>query len=367
MLGRNIKKLRTEYEISQRRLADYMHIKEEQLQEWEQEKSFPNDEQLDRLATLFQVSVSELCDADESSNKQKKKQPVAQDKKEKKQKVKKGKTKKKTKRKTRHKTDYKTKKETVVKKRRVWPLVLLLLLVLAGVVAAGGYVYWKYGDELFSQKEKYRKEDMAGTFTAENAHDGTPASLVLKSDGTFTFIVNNCQVMNELDGTWSITDKNIKLHNTQGTYTFAIRSSNQLRFEGESIGCGPYQKDIFTRGTAIQNPQKEEEPKESENDDIAGSYSGSHSTLVVSDATATSFSYTLTSLNPDDAQQVVTIEGTAQRSGNTAAFSFSDDGFGTQGTGTFTFQGTQVVFSIQKTQTNAEAAWGILDEGTLSR
>lgn len=71
MLGRNIKKLRTEYEISQRRLADYMHIKEEQLQEWEQEKSFPNDEQLDRLATLFQVSVSELCDADESSNKQK--------------------------------------------------------------------------------------------------------------------------------------------------------------------------------------------------------------------------------------------------------------------------------------------------------
>lgn len=46
MLGRNIKKLRTEYEISQRRLADYMHIKEEQLQEWEQGKSFPNDEQL---------------------------------------------------------------------------------------------------------------------------------------------------------------------------------------------------------------------------------------------------------------------------------------------------------------------------------
>ena len=81
-----------------------MHIKEEQLQEWEQGKSFPNDEQLDRLATLFQVSVSELCDADESSDKQKKKQPVAQDKKEKKQKVKKGKTKKKTKRKTRHKT-----------------------------------------------------------------------------------------------------------------------------------------------------------------------------------------------------------------------------------------------------------------------
>ena len=58
MLGRNIKKLRTEYEISQRRLANYMHIKEEQLQEWEQGKSFPNDEQLDRLATLFQVSVS---------------------------------------------------------------------------------------------------------------------------------------------------------------------------------------------------------------------------------------------------------------------------------------------------------------------
>ena len=35
--------------------------------------------------------------------------------------------------------------------------------------------------------------------------------------------------------------------------------------------------------------------------------SGNHSTLVISDVTDTTFSYTLTSLNPEDAQQVATI------------------------------------------------------------
>ena len=103
----------------------------------------------------------------------------------------------------------------------------------------------------------------------------------------------------------------------------------------------------------MQTPQQEEKPQKQE--DIAGTYSGNHSTLVISDVTDTTFSYTLTSLNPENAQQVATISGTAQRNGDTASFSFSDDGYGTQGNGSFTFQDAQVVFSIQKTQTDPQA------------
>lgn len=365
MLGENIKQLRKEYEISTQQLAEYMRIEEQELLDWEQGRDYPDDEQLNRLAKLFQISVSDLCAANEGTDKKQQKRKESPDKKDKKQKAKKGKTKKKTKRKIKHKTDYKTKKETVVKKRRIWPLIVLLLLILAGAAAGGGYIYWKYGDELFSQKDEYKMEDIAGTFTDENAHDATPSSLVLKSDGSFIFTQNTCQAMNDVSGTWSITDKKLKLSSTQGTYTFTIRSSNQLRYEGETIGCGPYSRDIFTRGGTTQsNPQKEEEQQ---TDDIAGTYSGNHSTLVISNVTDTGFSYTLTSLNPDDAQQIASIEGTAQRTGDTASFSFTDDGYGNQGNGTFTFQAAQVTFTIEKTQTNPDAAWGILTEGTLLR
>ncbi len=209
-------------------------------------------------------------------------------------------------------------------------------------------------------------EDMAGTFTDENAHNGAASAIVLRSDGSFVFTQNSCEGMQDVSGTWSISDHSIKATSTQGTYTFAIRSSNQLKYEGQTIYCGPYNKDIFTRGGVNgQTPQQEEKPQKQE--DIAGTYSGNHSTLVISDVTDTTFSYTLTSLNPEDAQQVATISGTAQRNGDTASFSFSDDGYGTQGNGSFTFQDAQVVFSIQKTQTDPQAVWGIFEEGTLFR
>ena len=150
-----------------------------------------------------------------------------------------------------------------------------------------------------------------------------------------------------------------------GTYTFAIRSSNQLKYEGQTIYCGPYNKDIFTRGGVNgQTPQQEEKPQKQE--DIAGTYSGNHSTLVISDVTDTTFSYTLTSLNPEDAQQVATISGTAQRNGDTASFSFSDDGYGTQGNGSFTFQDAQVYFPYRNTDRSTGCV-GNLQEGTLFR
>ena len=366
MLGKHIRKLRMEYEISAQRLAEYMRIEEKELRDWEAGIRIPDEKQLQRLSELFQVDVSELCDAQEQTASKKQRRSNASDKKNKKQKAKKGKTKKKTRRKTKHKTNDKTKKQTVVKKRRTWPLLLVLLLLVAGLAAGGGYLYWKYGDALFSQKKVYRMEDMAGTFTDENTRDGAAAALVLKSDGSFVFTQNSCEGMQDVSGTWSIADQSIKASSAQGTYTFAIRSSNQLKYEGETIGCGPYSSDVFIRGAAGGQPfQQEEEPQKQA--DIAGTYSGSHSTLVVSDVTDTTFTYTLTSLNPLDAQQVASISGTAQRNGDTASFSFTDDGYGTQGTGTFTFQDAQVVFSIQKTQTDPQAGWGIRDEGTLFR
>ena len=366
MSGKNIKKLRMEYEISVQRLAAYMRIEQEELLDWEAGIRVPDEEQLERLAQLFQVDSSELIDAKERSVMKKQRESKSSDQKNKKQKAKKGKTRKKTKRKTKHRTDHKTKKQTVVKKRRTWPLALVLLLLVAGLAAGGGFLYWKYGDELFSQKQEYRMEDMAGTFTDENAHNGAASAIVLRSDGSFVFTQNSCEGMQDVSGTWSISDHSMKATSTQGTYTFAIRSSNQLKYEGQTIYCGPYNKDIFTRGGVNgQTPQQEEKPQKQE--DIAGTYSGNHSTLVISDVTDTTFSYTLTSLNPEDAQQVATISGTAQRNGDTASFSFSDDGYGTQGNGSFTFQDAQVVFSIQKTQTDPQAVWGIFEEGTLFR
>lgn len=311
MSGKNIKKLRMEYEISVQRLAAYMRIEQEELLDWEAGIRVPDEEQLERLAQLFQVDSSELIDAKERSVMKKQRESKSSDQKNKKQKAKKGKTRKKTKRKTKHRTDHKTKKQTVVKKRRTWPLALVLLLLVAGLAAGGGFLYWKYGDELFSQKQEYRMEDMAGTFTDENAHNGAASAIVLRSDGSFVFTQNSCEGMQDVSGTWSISDHSIKATSTQGTYTFAIRSSNQLKYEGQTIYCGPYNKDIFTRGGVNgQTPQQEEKPQKQE--DIAGTYSGNHSTLVISDVTDTTFSYTLTSLNPEDAQQVATISGTAQ-------------------------------------------------------
>ena len=67
MSGKNIKKLRMEYEISVQRLAAYMRIEQEELLDWEAGIRVPDEEQLERLAQLFQVDSSELIDAKERS------------------------------------------------------------------------------------------------------------------------------------------------------------------------------------------------------------------------------------------------------------------------------------------------------------
>ena len=113
MSGKNIKKLRMEYEISVQRLAAYMRIEQEELLDWEAGIRVPDEEQLERLAQLFQVDSSELIDAKERSVMKKQRESKSSDQKNKKQKAKKGKTRKKTKRKTKHRTDHKTKKQTV--------------------------------------------------------------------------------------------------------------------------------------------------------------------------------------------------------------------------------------------------------------
>ena len=108
MSGKNIKKLRMEYEISVQRLAAYMRIEQEELLDWEAGIRVPDEEQLERLAQLFQVDSSELIDAKERSVMKKQRESKPSDQKNKKQKAKKGKTRKKTKRKTKHRTDHKT-------------------------------------------------------------------------------------------------------------------------------------------------------------------------------------------------------------------------------------------------------------------
>lgn len=89
MSGKNIKKLRMEYEISVQRLAAYMRIEQEELLDWEAGIRVPDEEQLERLAQLFQVDSSELIDAKERSVLKKQRDSKSSDQKNKKQKAKK--------------------------------------------------------------------------------------------------------------------------------------------------------------------------------------------------------------------------------------------------------------------------------------
>ena len=85
MSGKNIKKLRMEYEISVQRLAAYMRIEQEELLDWEAGIRVPDEEQLERLAQLFQVDSSELIDAKERSVMKKQRESKSSDQKNKKQ------------------------------------------------------------------------------------------------------------------------------------------------------------------------------------------------------------------------------------------------------------------------------------------
>ena len=58
MSGKNIKKLRMEYEISVQRLAAYMRIEQEELLDWEAGIRVPDEEQLERLAHFFRLTAA---------------------------------------------------------------------------------------------------------------------------------------------------------------------------------------------------------------------------------------------------------------------------------------------------------------------
>lgn len=368
MLHDKIRNLREEYDISQERLGKYMKVSAQQIQDWEDGGVEPSVQQLKKLANLFQVSMEELIDDKEETKKIRKNTKKDTNKQNKKPK---SKTKKKTKKKTKHKTNtkYKTDKQKIVKKRRSWPIILFILILLAGVAAGGGYVYWKYGDEYFiGKKNDYKVSELAGTFTAEDAHDGTPSSLVLKSDKSFTLNANLCGTMDSYQGTWSIKEKEIILTASNGTtYKFKINSSNQLKYASDTISCGPYKNDIFIRGTTSnQNPTSDNPKDDVESNIKEGNWSGSNSTLAVSSKSDKTITFTLTSLDPNNASNVASIsniQGTID--GDTVSFSFDDDGYGNAGTGTLSFAKDSVSFTIQKTTTNPDAEWSINESGTL--
>lgn len=365
MTGNQLKNLREEYDITQERLAHYMKVPLQVYMDWENDKRLPDEEQMKRLYELFSLP----SEPDETEEKQRIKQGNDQKdtKKKKSRKARKG---KKRRRKSKHKTKVKTQKQTVEKKRRIWPLLFFLVLLVSVVTVGGVYVYHKYGDEyILTKKDSYKVEDMSGTFTAEDAHDGSAPSFILRSDLTFTFTVNDCEAMHTYTGSWNMDKKTISLTSNEGTiFTFNINSMNQLTYTSDTIGCGPYHKDIFNRGSIVQNPvdttKGEERPQTSI---TSGTWTGDHNTLSISSVEESHITFALTSTNPEGNQTASITDISGRVSGNTVTFEFQDDGYGNAGSGTLVFDGTQAVFSITKSEVNPEAVWSIRDSGVLTK
>ena len=62
MLGENIKALRKEKGYSQETLAQQLNVVRQTISKWEKGLSVPDAEQLERIAELFEVPVTELLD-----------------------------------------------------------------------------------------------------------------------------------------------------------------------------------------------------------------------------------------------------------------------------------------------------------------
>ena len=60
MLGENIRNLRTARGMTQSDLADRLHVVRQTVSKWEKGLSVPDAEMLEKMAELFDVSVSEL-------------------------------------------------------------------------------------------------------------------------------------------------------------------------------------------------------------------------------------------------------------------------------------------------------------------
>ena len=59
-IGKNIKKLRTQKDITQEQLAERLHVTRQAVSNWENGKTQPDVETLSMLAECFEISVEEL-------------------------------------------------------------------------------------------------------------------------------------------------------------------------------------------------------------------------------------------------------------------------------------------------------------------
>ena len=59
-LGNQIKKYRSELQISQEQLADRIYVSRQTISNWENEKSYPDVNSLILLSEVFQTSIDKL-------------------------------------------------------------------------------------------------------------------------------------------------------------------------------------------------------------------------------------------------------------------------------------------------------------------
>lgn len=364
MLNKNLKRLREEYEISAKRLAEFMQVNEQDIHDWEEGVKEPSLQQIHELADLFDISYNELLA-----------EPV---KKSSDESYAKPKNKKKTKTKKKHKTKHRTKKtkEKTVEKKRNWPWIVFMLIILC-VGSVCGYLYWKYGDEYsLVHNHNYTIDEMTGTFTNENTYEHTASSLTLQSGGSYTLSYNTCSVDTSLTGTWSIEKTTVTLHAQNGEeYTLHINSDNQLKYTSSNLGCSIQKNDVFIRGNKTDLQENKEDRDVNSTEDAmdatsyitTGKWSNSNIVLSITQLNNQSAVFTLEAMDENDTQHLAKLNSIqASRNGNTLTFTFQDDGYGNAGEGTIVFDASQAIFHITKTSVNEHAEWAIPESGTLS-
>ena len=70
-LGNQIKKYRSELQISQEQLADRIYVSRQTISNWENEKSYPDVNSLILLSEVFQTSIDKLIKGDIENMKEK--------------------------------------------------------------------------------------------------------------------------------------------------------------------------------------------------------------------------------------------------------------------------------------------------------
>jgi len=71
-IGTNIKKLRTQYNITQEQLAEYLGVTAQAVSRWESGNGYPDIETLPALAGYFKVSIENLLGVDLTQEEQEK-------------------------------------------------------------------------------------------------------------------------------------------------------------------------------------------------------------------------------------------------------------------------------------------------------